>query len=55
MKNGSKLIIITFGLYLVINFCEKNRLPIYEIDFIPQPDSEWIPIKMPHSFNDKFN
>jgi hypothetical protein len=29
IKQGSKLLNITFGLYLVTNYCEKNRLPIY--------------------------
>lgn len=54
IKPGSKVLNLLFGLYLVINYCEKNRLPIYEIDFISQPGPEWITIKMPHTLADRF-
>lgn len=53
-KTNTKTIPLTQGLYLSINYCEKNRPPIYEIDFVNQPTFEWISLKMPTTFTDKY-
>ena len=54
-KNHSKVILLTQGLYLLVNYCEKNRPPITEIDFANPHNHEWIPLKMPNAFIDKYN
>lgn len=33
------------GLYLLMTFCENNKDPIYEIEFMGKPMGEWIQIK----------
>jgi hypothetical protein len=43
------------GLYLQIGYCEKNRSAICEIDFMSQPSYDWIYLKMPSSFSDKYS
>ena len=49
-KSNSKIILFTQGLYLQVNYCEKNRPPITEIDFVSANNHEWIYLKMPSTF-----
>jgi hypothetical protein len=50
----SRAVLLAPGLYLQINFCEKNRPPIYEVDFLVQPALGWIALKMPTAFTEKY-
>lgn len=37
-----------------MNFCEKNRAPIFEVDFLPQPPFGWVALRAPLAFSDRF-
>jgi hypothetical protein len=53
-KSNAKVILLTQGLHLQVNYCEKNRPPIFEIDFVCQPSFDWISLKMPASFAERY-
>jgi hypothetical protein len=53
-KLAFKTIALAQGIFLQIGYCEKNRPPIYEIDFVPQPNLEWIALKMPPGFTERY-
>ena len=44
---------LTPGMYLLCHFCEKNRPPIFEVDFLQHPSSPWIPLKAPPTVADR--
>ena len=53
-RNNAKVLQLAPGIYLQINYCEKNRPPIFELDFLHPPAPEWIPLKMPPTFAERY-
>jgi hypothetical protein len=53
-KSNSKIITLAPALHLTVNFCEKNRAPLCDLDFLPHPSPDWLTVKMPSSFQEKY-
>jgi hypothetical protein len=52
-KPHAKVIPLAPGLFLQVGYCEKNRPPIIEVDFLAQPTHDWILLKAPHALTEK--
>jgi hypothetical protein len=46
---NSKYFAILPGVFLFLNFCEKGKDPIYEIEFSGKPGGEWVTVGAPEN------